>query len=383
MTVKSAFCRWIAGCAVVVFLAVLEWLLLPSSHNSITPQATPPGQAPQPVGPRSSLDYFPTPSPEEKVWLADVHELDGVIAERPTPTYSFHGDFPTVEPSKMRVMRLFVTDPTTGKELRLGDDSGQAEAGAMTDEFVVWRFLCDPNCKDFKQGLHIYRFAAHQDTWITDQARSPWGSINIGGQWVLYRAPPPTQSEVAYATCSLHAYNVASGQDVVVAENAFCQTNSVHWYATVKEDMVAWIGAEPIPGSKTRGMYTKTLNVYDLVERTNRVIPTDIKAPIPHLLVSREAMLIRDPYWRGYDLKHDALFTAKLVPPGWEWLAVNLVGDAALRDNHLFWTLEVQGQYYQFTGSIIPKSTGQTPELVPTPWGATTAVPPIYVTGDP
>src|ERR1051325_9773984 len=87
-----------------------------------------PTQMPLPTdadgSPNDLYSYFATPSPDETVEVVNIVESQTVQS---TPVYDFENRL--IGEGINRVMVLKVTDPKTGKAIRLGDDSGGAVIG--------------------------------------------------------------------------------------------------------------------------------------------------------------------------------------------------------------------------------------------------------------
>lgn len=64
--------------------------------------------------------------------------------------------------------RLYLHDNETGQELRVGDDTGQADFEAMDDEYLIWRWsLCDPQpCQIRPEGLYAHNLVTGEEIYI-------------------------------------------------------------------------------------------------------------------------------------------------------------------------------------------------------------------------
>lgn len=76
--------------------------------------------------------------------------------------------------------------------------------------------------------------------------------------------------------------------------------------------MIAWI--EKDQGEKD-GKFK--ISVLDLTSRKTRTLDVETTEPFD-ITVSRNLVVWRDRFWKGYDLARDALFTPPWVPPGME-----------------------------------------------------------------
>lgn len=368
---------WIKLCGLVVVASLMlvscailplassettEHVITESGYPGPTPSDGPATLPPLPTqadgSPNDLYSYFATPSPSERVGVDNVVEVSTTL---PTPNYDFENTL--VGSDVNRIMVLYVTNPRTGKAARLGDDSGSAVMGTINDNYVVWVFLCDP-CQDMRAGIYVHSFANAKDTWIDDQAIATQGSIKIAGQWITYMKPSESPSRYA---ARLYAYNLQTGENLLIAENAIYMVAGTAGYNAVNEDMVAWVADGPTVNDWT-------LHVYDLTTQTTRQIEVELKDP-RYLSISRNIVAWWDVFWKGYDLAQDALFTIPVVPPGWDVASIKSVGPVEARGRQLFWTLEVNGQTHRFTAPLVDRvSTPQPASTTPT----ATAVPTTY-----
>ena len=314
--------------------------LLDGTPTSLPFFPTMPGGAPNPL-----LSAYATPSPDEKVAVVAVSELSAAAAVQPTPTNGFKGSYPTVESGKTRIGVLYVTDPSTGQSVRLGDDTSSATPGAMTDKFVIWY---TGGTKDLKKGLYLYRFATKENVWIDDGVYVQQSAFKISGRWVLYGKPGEKGRMLLYA------YNVDTSQATLIAKDVVRSRGGIIDTVAINEDMVAWIGWDFDPKSYL------TLNVYDLLNQKKQPLPA--YAPTngaAQLSVSRDLVVWYDWYWKGYDLAENAAFTVPILPPGVDRSAITGIGrPVTAHGKTLQWTLQIDGKERYFAASIANKTPG-------------------------
>lgn len=302
--------------------------------------------------PNDLYSYFATPSPDEAVVVAEVAEI---VPEAKVPLrYSIESQPLASGPEHWRA--LYVVDLETKNKVRLGDDSGTAIEGALSDEYFLWFFICDV-CQGVKSGFHAYSLVSGKDIWIAEKVYHTQGSVQIAGQWVTYLKPPGEPRRYA---AQLYAYNLQTGENLLIAKNAVYSISEAVGHRAVNEDQVAWIA----DGATVNDW---TLHVYDLKGHSTRQISVDLK-DAHYLSVSPDAVVWWDVFWKGYDLERGALFTIPVIPVGWENVSVQKAGPVLAKGNQLHWTLQVNGKDHYFTAPIVPKGQGpQATHLIPTP----------------
>lgn len=307
--------------------------------------------------PNSSGSIFATPSPLEKVEVASISEV--TPESMPIPRYSVESGPIVGGPEHWRAM--YIVDSVTGNKVRLGNDSGTAVYGAMSDEYFLWFFLCD-QCQDVKSGLHAYSLKSGENKLIADNAYSTFGSVKIAGNWVTYI------SVTGKYTADLYAHNVATGEVLLVASDVlhsspFHAGNSI--FSVVNEGKVAWVAID-LESQKAK------LKVHDLATQITQdlEISTQYLPLLRDLSVSDQIVVWRNEAWWGYDLIQRALFTVPVVPPGWDVSMIKSVGPITAKGAQLFWSLESDEKTYYFTATVTEKGSQPprpTPELpVPT-----------------
>jgi hypothetical protein len=328
---------------------------------TVIPAAPPPLPTQADGRPNFLYSYFATPAPNETMGVAEVLEISPEII---LPSqYSVESQPVTGGPEYWRA--VYVVDSITGDKVRLGNDSGSAVYGAMNDDILLWFFRCD-SCEDVAAGLHAYWLRTGKDNFIAENVYSAPGSSKIAGQWVTYLKPPERPSRYS---SQLYAYNLQTGQNVLIATDAVYMSERTASYNAINEDQVAWIATGPTVNDWT-------LHVYDLTTQTAQQLEIDL-IDARYLSVSRNLVVWWDVFWKGYDLTRDALFTIPVVPPGWENVPIHKDGPVTAMGNQLYWLLEVNGEEYYFTAPVIPKDEAPpTVQPIPTPIGLPTLAPP-------
>jgi len=319
------------------------------SSSNATAQADPAPivtltSAPAPTLPDGTLNGVVTLIPDEKVIVSTVSPLPPQAKSH--ARYSIEGQPVAGGPTYWRA--LYLVDSSSGNRIRLGNDSGTAIYGAMSDKYFLWFFLCDV-CQDVKSGLHAYSLKTGEDAWLADNVYRTFGSVKIAGDWVTYiRITSKYPAE-------LYAHNLATGDTNLVANDVLRDSmNSL--FSEVNEDKVAWIAID-LKAQKA------SLKVYDLATRTVQDLetPTQYLSLARDLSVSNQLVLWRNDGWWGYDLTQEALFTIPVVPPGWENVPVEKVGPVMAKGNQLYWSLEGNGQTHYFSAMVVPKGKGVQP----------------------
>jgi hypothetical protein len=233
-----------------------------------SPVATPALQAmPQPRPtlasgtPYRHYGLLVTPLPDEKVRLGEVTEVASFAAPMPS-RYSIRNDYVTVGTNQEFV--LYVRDAQAGKDIRLGYDGGHAEFGAMSDEYVIWKYLCD-ECIELKSGLYAYSLKTGANTLITNDRLKNYPKI--AGHWVIYSERPPGSDFIA----NLYAYNLDTSEEILVTDKLGLLLASPGDYYALDGQRIVWLGVNPEGG----------MRVYDLTTRTVQtpVVP-ELFAPI-------------------------------------------------------------------------------------------------------
>jgi hypothetical protein len=203
-----------------------------------------------------------TPLPDEKVSLGQVVEI--LAAAAAPPGYAIRNE-KKGEGTNAHTF-VFIQDTQTGSEVRLGSDKGQALLGATSDDYVIWKSLCD-GCADLKTGLYAYSIRTSTNILVSDTVRGR-GFPKIDGQWVIYvDEKDPTQH-----LSDLHAHNLTTGKDLLIGPVVQVHAGATDYY-TVHGDKIAWVAGGA-------GQYT-TLHTYDLTHHTTQTLSTPEQLFIP------------------------------------------------------------------------------------------------------
>lgn len=326
---------WLAGCAQRE-LAAKQPLPTPTGIATMRPRETSPAAKPGQV-----VSYLVTPVPGETVRLGDITEATPVPPAHDSTKlrYSVREDIPPwqgqAKPSDpVQVRKLFVRDSQTGQEIRLGDDYGDARLEAVTNEYVIWRQIhYGHEDTALKTGLYAYVLTSGIRIVIAQEPGYPWDSLTEG-QWVVYRFPDKGDM---YFT-RLRAHNLTTGQDFLVGETV--PYNRPGDYYTISAQKIAWVEGTAIC-------------VYDLATRTVRTLNVPIAGMPVEVSLSGDIVVWWDEYWKGYDMKSNAIFTIPTVPPGWENMPVNNISRVTVKDDRLYWSFDLGGRTYNLTAPII------------------------------
>lgn len=340
---------------------------LPSalSRDPTQPTAPYPGPAipekspPAPTQGHGWIDT--TPLPNERIGLGQIIE---VLPSLTSPLrFSVRQDF--VNTGSTLMARLVVVDTETGKEIRLGDDTGSSTFEARTDEYIVWQRGCS-TCKNPSQqnGLYAYVLATGKQILITHAG----SGATISGPWAGYVRDEGVQNHRG-----LHVYNLITGEDVLItrALASFPAKSATELYA-INEETIAWVDYDPVTAEIN-------IKVYDLIQRTGY----PLKIPNPrepvYISVSHDLVLWREtllqenyrlrPVWQGYDLRQDEVFSISLIPPGVRNLQVQNAGHVSAVGDFVYWFLEINGQTRHFVARVALRGGNNsvaTPEKIPT-----------------
>lgn len=324
----------------------------PTLDNTDT-QLTPPPRPTRADGvPYRFEGLLVTPLPDEKVSLGQVVEIPAAAAAVP-PRYAIRNEKKDEGTSSHTF--VFIQDTQTGSEVRLGSDKGQALLGATSDDYVIWKSLCD-GCADLKTGLYAYSIKTTKNMLVSNTLRGR-GFPKIDGQWVIYVDEKDPSQHIS----DLHAHSLTTDEDLLIGPVLQVHAGATAYY-TIQGGKVAWVvgGAGQNP----------TLRTYDLTHHTTQTLstPEQIFIPIQSLGISENVVVWWSDFWQGYDLKRNAYFTIPIIPPGWENLPVIQKDLVTAEGNKLNWSLELDGETHYFSAPIVPKGQGAQPtHSVPTP----------------
>jgi hypothetical protein len=316
---------------------------------------------PTPIGAQT---FSPAPTPQNNTLaqrLASSNEqthVGPITLVPPTPPadnrqparFSIREDIPDWEPvtepnQYVPPRKLFVLDNETGKEVRLGEDYGDAFFEEMTDQYVIWRYqrYGHPEGVRLSTGLYAYVLATGEQLVIAQDPEQP-GFPEIDDQWVIYVAILGARDYFV----DLHAYNLETGKDLLVGSGVpynrpFDHRPSSNYYA-INGDKIVWIAVD------TNG---PSIFVYDLTAQTTQLLDlVGTIAPVDPM-ISEDIVIWWDYVWTGYDLQTEATFTFSLTPPGWENISWSTARPLRLVNEQLYWALEVNDEAYHFTAPII------------------------------
>lgn len=350
--VKRISIFWLIGLGLLSIITIFR-LTRPAitqplgAHEQFIP--TPAGAMPRPPQPTHpdgtetpihSL-FAATPAPDEQVSLANIIE----VVPTPTPTHPYRAVTTLQAPGTLAT--LVVRNEATGQAIRLGNDQGNTNLEGMSERYIIWRYYPCTGCaiSNVQAGLYAYDVTNGNQYVISQEPQGQWYA-ELDGDWVIYLVyTAPGSDEFA----TLRAHNLATGEDFLVADHialhsGFLPSSS---YA-LQGDKIAWLDV-----STTNLL---SLHVYDLTSRTAQVVPTPPWTGFPtNVSVSNHVVVWLDGYYKGYDLRQQALFTIPIVPPGWENLAISGVEPVTVANEHISWGLILGNKVHRFTASLVPR----------------------------
>lgn len=257
--------------------------------------------------------FLATPRPDEVVGVGPVTE---VARLQPEPTYSLE-EFETLDKYNNPILRFSVVDKLTGERIAIGNERGSAMPEGRSDKYVVWRYHCR-YCEadeEFKNGLYAYEVAARRNYFIGEG-----DAVRIDGDWLLYSrlityTEPNGARAGLYASYWLEviAHNIQTSERLELSRSVLVMPgrHPASYYA-VNGDMIGWI-------EKDKGEKDEKFRIRVLDLRTRKTETLDVETTEPFdIAVSRNLVVWRDRFWKGYDLTQDALFTPPWIPPGME-----------------------------------------------------------------
>lgn len=325
-----------------------------------------------------SYDFIATPLPGERL-------VAGPIVEIPKPKdtlpYTYREDYIIKDGNALD--RTFVQ--YQGQEIRLGDDAGDSNAEVGNDKYLVWWYHAngDETNLPLKSGLYVYEIRTGHLTRIADGRG--YGFSKLEGEWIVhhywenpYTGNPPRNDTPAYVQ-PLFAYNIATGQTITLTTGVpdILGRGPGSFYG-LSGNRAGWVEYD---------MQTQqyAIKVCDLNSGQLRSLNVpDLTHPLSFSL-SDDLVVWRDPYWHGYSLTQDALFTIPHAPPGWEG---NYGGmEVTARHSALEWKIRISDtETHYFRAPVIPRGQGVTawesfvigrrpPMPTPTPLPPPTAYP--------
>jgi hypothetical protein len=307
------------------------------------------------VGEQKIWRFLVTPLPGERVRVGPVSEVVPSTPSGEPRRYTVREDIPPWEPvtsadQYIPPKKLFVRDSATDQEIRLGDDRGDALLKATTEQYVVWRYQWDGISETIglETGLYAYTLATGEEIVIAQEPERRPGDPVIDGDWVLYIDVGSTENRYHV---NLYAHNLVSGEDFLIGQNIlynvrFNNRPSSDYY-DVEDGKAVWVDVKLAPDSM------HVIRVCDLETRVTRTLNVPNTQAPSSPSISGDIVVWWDRFWRGYDLSQDELFTIPIVPPGWDNVPVRLRRLVTVRDDQLYWALEVDGQVYRLTAPIV------------------------------
>jgi len=238
--------------------------------------------------------------------------------------------------------KLFVRDAQTGQELRLGNDSGDAYAPAVTDQYVVWSFRCYDACdtNPVTNGLYIYDFSQGANARVGDLAGQ--NDLKADGRWIGYLK----FTDIPDCYGDLYVFNLDTKKEQRVDSTVPGECKARTGFFAISNNRLVWTHFDE-SGSKQW-----TLGLLDLKAGQFRQVKIPYGQGTPPYGLSFSGDYV---VWGifGYDLRQDAIFNFSLAVPGWE----NLLTDGSLRpvvkDERVYWGESIKGQVHYFSAPLI------------------------------
>jgi hypothetical protein len=346
MNKKPSYREYIALC--ILLIGSISMLTSCANQQVVagSPLPTPAGVATLPSPTRTDGKppvpgqlYLVTPLPGEKVRIGEITEMAPTTTSLP---YSVQN-----ERDQKGFWTLFVRDPKTQKQVQLGDDNGSAMSPATTNKYIVWEYLCASDCDkstSLKSGIYGYDLETQQHLVIVT---TPGNKVfpKVDDQWVIYLDIPGPKDNFA----PLHAHSLVTGEDFAIGKRV--PTGNLYGLATafyaLQGDRVAWVEVET--GDPARW----TIRLYNLKTREERTLNIPSILSPANLSISGDIVVWWDGFWKGYDLKQDAVFTIPIVPHEWENVPVQLANTVTVMNDRLYWALKAKDKVYYLTAPII------------------------------
>lgn len=320
----------------VLVILSLEFNSIPMRSRELSPLPTRADGRPQ------AYHGIATPRPDEKIYLGVAVEILAPISTATPPKFEFENEQFIVN-ENVQLYRLFVRDPHTHNLMRFGNDSGSAVYAASDEKYLIWGFLCEPSCQDFKQGLYAYDSLSGQQSYISEMF-STATYPKLSKPWMIYvHVTDPVMS-----IGSLYAYNLETGEHFQLASGIpDTRLSPTRNYIGVNDKRAYWVA--------NNDEYRPVIHVFDFTTRTAKELK------IPDLLYPQQTMIFEDYFvwfdeiWQGYSLQDDSYFTIPIVPPGWDATQIQSSNILKIEDGQLIWLIKVAGQDHQFVAPILYK----------------------------
>ncbi|MFN8488730.1 MAG: hypothetical protein U0350_14105 [Caldilineaceae bacterium] len=268
------------------------------------------------------------------------------IPAPPTPAadrYKTRNEFPA---DRSQPLPLYLVDTTTGQEIRLGDDSGEAlYEQARNERYLLWWFGCRPKCPTWRNGLHAYVFATGEDRFVAADAGG--SRPKLYSDWVAYPTfyGGPKQAKLTLV-------NLATQEIITFTTEVFDRLGDSDHLA-IGERLAAWVTA-PHAQSSTE-ITPATLRIYDLAAHPITTLVLDqpstpmLTTDSMYSLAANETVVTWGREY-GYDVVTGSFFTFTLTTRPWTaWGGeVVYISPVEEKDRMLHWYIQTKDatKYY-------------------------------------
>lgn len=295
------------------------------------------------IGGARAVSWLVTPGPEERLRLVNFREVASQSAQprRFTVAAKWRETGANEPPSASQI--ITVVDTQTGATFAVGDSVAGELLQTYDDRYVVWSQFCNP-CAPGQYGLHVRSLQDGKEQFVTD-VYAPGIQPKLDGDWLVYAVITDEAANAVMKTVQLRAFNLVTGEQRIVAENAYVPLPGPSNRFAAGNGRVAWIGAnQPAPF---------TLHVTELQTGAVRTLalPDSPENPMDIALLG-DLVIWLDGYWRGYDLRSDAYFSIPVLPPGWERAEFEEWKFESFDGQSLMWALKVGGQWHAFRAEL-------------------------------
>ncbi|MFN8494406.1 MAG: hypothetical protein U0350_42795 [Caldilineaceae bacterium] len=258
--------------------------------------------------------------------------------------YTYRNDFPA---NRSDWLPLYLIDTATGQETRLGNGSGPAVFGVLDDHYLVWYFAAN---------VHAYNLANGQDTLIAARGSSDIHPL-LSGDWLAFGLNNGDGSQEA----TLYAANLQTQEVITLTRNLPAGDDKVRGYFGISDDLAAWYAA------------MNTIVIYDLAAHRELTRLTAINTIFnePYLDVydlSPGETIVTWSRDYAYDLVTRSYFRlGRMAPPDWDNAPVRDMSRIQERNRLLSWTIymrdgsqrHIRAQLLDATPSTAPCVEGQ------------------------
>lgn len=249
--------------------------------------------------PPTPVRLLATPDPAERVSVGPITEVNSFAVEDNLSYVATELQPTLAEPRQL--YGILIRDKATNKVTQLGDAQGVAMIEGQSPQYLFWHYQCN-QCDGpvtFENGLHAYNLALGHNTYLGEGKQAEADS-----DWVIYRTLPDDTGFY-----HLQAANLQTGETLLLSESLPYEPgrNPSSFYA-LNEGIVGWIETDTTT-------LAKTIKVFDLEKHAAK--PLEIKTTQPiDIAVSKQLVIWRDSFWKGYDLQQTNVFTPPWVPVG-------------------------------------------------------------------